>query len=65
MDGDDVRVREPRHRLRLAHEARARSRVEPATRGADSLSATLAVELRIVRGVDDAHAAGAEELRDE
>ena len=61
VDGDDVRVREPRHRLRLAQQARAR-RVLHALPRLEQLERDLAIELRIVRAVDHAHPAGADAL---
>src|SRR5262249_31109048 len=60
----DVWVREPRHRLRLAHHARAQL-LAAAEVGADELERDLPVELRVVRGVDHAHAAGADDIHDD
>ena len=64
-DADDVRVRHLRHRLRLAHEAGATAVLVAAAGGAQDLDRDLTVELGIVRGVDDAHGAGAEALEDQ
>jgi len=56
VDLHDVRVREARHRLGLADRAGV-----VAVAGRDDLDRDLAIELRIVRGDDDAHAAGTDE----
>ena len=63
VNGDDVRVLEARDRLCLAQQARPR-RVLHALPGLDQLEGDLAIELRIVRAVDDAHRAGADALDD-
>ena len=63
VDGDDVGVRQPRQRLRLALQARAHRRRVVGAIGAQHLERDGAVELRIVRAVDHAHAALAEELQ--
>ncbi len=55
VDGDDVRVREPGHHLRLAHEAGPILGIEPPRR--DELEGDAAVELRVVGRIDDAHPA--------
>ena len=66
VDRDDVRVRQLRDRLGLAHQARlAARRDRPALVRAQQLERDLAIELRIVGGVDDAHRAGAEALEHE
>ena len=62
-DADDVRVRQLGDRLRLAHQARLAPRlIALALVRAQELERDLAIELRIVGGVDDAHRAGAEPL---
>jgi hypothetical protein len=58
VDRDDVWMLQPRHRSRLAHEAR-RVAVGGTVQDLDGYSS---VELGIVGGVDDAHAAAAEPL---
>ena len=62
VDGDDAGVGEAGHRLGLAEEALGGGAADV---GADQLQGAPAVELRVVGGVDDAHAAGAEALEDE
>jgi hypothetical protein len=59
--GDHVGMLQPRHRLRLAPQPRLVAHGV----GAQDLDGDLAVELRIVRGVDDAHAAFAEPIEEE
>ena len=59
-DGDDVGVREPRHDLRLAHEARLVLRC-PVQK---ELQRHFPIEGRVVSRVDDAHAAAAEAFED-
>jgi hypothetical protein len=49
------------HRLRLAQQPHVRL-VRSHRLGAEQLDRDLAIEVRIVRGVDDAHAAGAEHV---
>ena len=61
-DGDDVGMADARHRLRLAHQPRAQLDVELGELRAHQLERHLALQLRIERAVDDAHAAGAEHL---
>ena len=65
VDGHHVGVREPRHRLRFAEEPPlplgAERRRE---RRAEELDGDLPPELPVVRGVDEPHAALAEELQD-
>ncbi len=53
---DDVRVHQLRDRLALAQETRARG----AQLAAEQLDGEWAIEIGIVRGVDDTHAAAAE-----
>ncbi len=64
--GDDVRMGQLRHRTRFADQTRgflvAARTGEPA--GTQDLDRNLAIELRIVRGEHDAHAAGAEDIED-
>jgi hypothetical protein len=71
-DRDHVGMVEARHRLRLPHQAELSLLAERAVAGAvapelgaQQLHRHLPVELGIVGGVDDAHAAGAEALHDE
>ena len=65
VHGDDVGVRQARHRLRLAQHARREARLVAAEIAAQQLERDLAIELRIVRGVDHAHAARAEPIEHE
>ena len=65
VDGDDVGVREPRHRLRLAQQARAAPCPSRPVPGLEQLERDLAIELGIVRAVDDAHRAGADAFDDD
>jgi hypothetical protein len=58
MDRDDVRVREPGGRARLAQEALARLDRREVRR--EHLDRDVAVELYVAREEDDAHAAAAE-----
>jgi hypothetical protein len=60
VDRDDVRVGDPRQRLGLAEHAVAGGRVPHAGLVAQHLHGDLAVELVVVGGVDDAHAARAQ-----
>ena len=57
VDGDHVRMREPRDRAPFLHELAARAR---AGRAVQQLDGDLPVELRIVRGVHHAHPPGPE-----
>jgi hypothetical protein len=59
MDGDDVRVRQPRRRARLAQEALARRRLG-GQRRRQQLDRDGAVQRHVARQEDDAHAAAAE-----
>jgi hypothetical protein len=65
VHGDDVRVRELGHRLGLADQPGAAELGVAGDLGAQQLDRDLAVELRVVRGIDDAHPTGAEPLDDE
>ena len=67
MDDDDVRVRQARDRLRLAQQPRARRarRRVGRARPCSELERDLAIELRIVGGVDLAHAAAPDEVEDD
>ena len=58
VHGDDVGMREPRHRARLAQQALASLVV--AAVGLQDLERDAPLEIGIERGVDDAHAADAE-----
>ncbi len=58
VDGDDVGVREASHQLGLAVEAFFGA---AEVLGAQELKGDVAIELGIVGGVDDAHAAGADD----
>ena len=60
VNRDDVRVRDAGDRLRLALEAREHLRLREV--GADELERDLAVELWVIRGPHDAHAASSERL---
>ena len=62
VDGDHVRMRQARHRLRLAEQALA---ARAHDRSAQDLERDLAIELRVVGGVDGRHAAFAEHIEDE
>ncbi len=64
VHGDDVRVLQPRDRLRLAQQARARRVLRAALPRFDQLEGDLAIQLRIVRAVDDPHRAGSDALDD-
>jgi hypothetical protein len=64
VDGDDVGVREPRHRPRLAQEPRA-APIARVRRRLEQLDRQLAVELGVVGRVDDAHGAGADAIKDQ
>src|SRR5207302_10176868 len=59
---DSIGMSKPRDRAALAQQARARGDAEL---GADQLERDLAIELRIVRGVDHAHRTAANRLEDE
>jgi hypothetical protein len=61
VDRDHVRVREPRHRLRLAQQPQPRLGV--AVSRPQQLDRHAAVELRVVGGVDDPHPALPERLQ--
>jgi hypothetical protein len=61
MDGDDIGMRQPRHRLRFTHQAVAQLSRLWIDVGAQQLDGDLAAELRIARGVDHPHGAGADE----
>ena len=63
VDLDHVAVIDLRHRLRLAEQPRPR--LTRAGAGAQQLDRDLAIEVRIVRGVDDAHAARAQLAEDD
>src|SRR4029079_12443508 len=63
VNGDDVRMLEARDGLCLAEQARAR-RVLHALPGLDQLEGDLAIELRVIRAVDDTHRARADALDD-
>ena len=66
VDGDDIGVGEAGHRLGLAQESGGAGGFAVAGSAAvDELDGDLAVELGVVGGVDDAHAAGAEALEDD
>jgi hypothetical protein len=56
VDGDDVGVREAGERLRLAEQSGVRAGAAAAA-AEEHLEGDLAIELRVVGGVDDAHAA--------
>jgi hypothetical protein len=62
VDRDDVRVRQPRHRLRLAQQARLRV---DAAAGPHQLDRDVAHELRVGRREHDAHATFADLIRDD
>jgi hypothetical protein len=65
VDRDDVGVREAGHRLGLAQEASAGDVLALAAEvRVEQLDGDLAVELGVPRGVDDAHAAGADQAQD-
>src|SRR6516225_9129043 len=55
-------MRQPRERLRLAHEPRRTAARRAARLGLQQLDRELAIELGIVRAIDDAHAAFAESI---
>ena len=61
VDAQHVRVIDARHRLRLAQQARARV-LGSGRYAEEQLDGDLAIEVRIVRGVDHAHTAGAQDL---
>lgn len=63
VDGDDVRVREARHRLRFAGEALAELRILRG-RCVQQLQRDVPIALRVGREVDLAHAAAAEQAAD-
>ncbi len=65
VDGDDVGMRQPRHRLRLAQQPRAALERGDRGVGADQLDRDVAFELGIVREVDDAHPALRHRLADD
>ena len=56
VDDDDVRVMDLGHRLRLAEQAGLRVEAGARRLGGEQLDRDLAIEVRIVRGVHDAHA---------
>ena len=60
---DDVRVRQARDGLRLAQQARAAVRVVAAAARPQELERDLAIQVRIVRGVDLAHAPPAQQAQ--
>ena len=63
-DGDDVGMADAGHGLRLARQPRAQLLVDVGALVAHELEGDAALQLRIERGVDDAHAAGAEDVKD-
>ncbi len=65
VHGDDVRVRQPRHRLRLAQQPRARRVLLTLLAPLEQLERDLSIELRIVGAVDDAHRAAADAFDDQ
>src|SRR5580704_2041056 len=56
MDGDDIGMRETSHRLRLAHEASGRAPAITRQIGVQQLECDLAIETRVSRRIDHAHA---------
>ena len=65
VHGDHVRVRQPRHRLRLAQQARPRRVFLTELASLEELERDLSIELRIVGAVHDAHGAAAHALDDQ
>ena len=64
VHGGDIRVRQARHGLRLAHHARARERCDARADATQELERDLAIELRIVGAVHDTHRAVSDALED-
>ena len=66
VNRDDVRMRDPRHRPYLAHQARLRLLRPFAQRelGPDDLDRDIAIELRVARAVHHAHPTAADRLDD-
>ena len=64
VHGDDVGVRHPGHRLGLTQHAVAGLRVFAQGLAAQDLDGDLAIELVVVGGVDDAHAALTDDVED-
>ena len=62
---DHVRVRQPRHRLRLAQKARAPGILAAELASLEELEGDLSIQLRIVGAVHDAHRAAAHALDDQ
>ncbi len=60
VDRDDVGVRQPGHRPRLAEQPRARLRTHRSLRLSDHLERDAAIQLRVIGLVDDPHAARAQ-----
>ena len=65
VDRDDIGVRKLRHRLRFAQDALLQRRAARPQLAPQHLDSDLAIELRIVRRVDEPHTAGAEPVQDD